>query len=66
MIFILKNARILYYHLLMFALYRCCLIHSMDASNKPEVGQTGENTSVQEQPTHKRMPKYVRNAGKVW
>ena len=38
----------------------------MDASNKPEVGQTGENTSVQEQPTHKRMPKYVRNAGKVW
>lgn len=48
----------------MFALYRCCLIHSMDASNKPEVGQTGENTSVQEQPTHKRMPKICSKCGK--
>ena len=36
----------------------------MDASNKPEVGQTGENTSVQEQPTHKRMPKRCSKCGK--
>ena len=48
----------------MLALCRCCLIHSMDASNKPKVGQNGENTSVQEQPTHKRVPKTCSKCGK--
>ena len=51
-------------HFLIFALCRCCLIHSMDASNKPEVGKEGENTSVQEQPTHKRVPKRCSKCGK--
>ena len=46
---------------LMFALCRCCLIHSMDddASNTPEVVQKSDSTSTQNQPsrTRKRMPK---------
>lgn len=41
----------------MFPLYSFCLIHSMDPSDKPEVEQKGENTSVQKQPMHKRVPK---------
>lgn len=63
--FILKNAQwYLLSHFLMFALCRCCLIHSMDASKKPEVEQKAQNTSVQEQPTHKRVPKRCSKCGK--
>ena len=36
----------------------------MDASNKPEVEEQGENTSVQEQPTYKRVPKRCLECGK--
>ena len=36
----------------------------MDASNKPEVEQKGDNSSVQEQPTHKRVPKRCLKCGK--
>ena len=60
-----KNARsYLSSHFLMFPLCRCCLIHSMDPSNKPEVEQKGENTSVQKQPMHKRVPKRCSKCGK--
>ena len=36
----------------------------MDASSKPEVEQKGENPSVQEQPTHKQVPKRCSKCGK--
>ena len=55
-------------YFLMFALCRCCLIHSMDddASNTPEVVQKSDSTSTQNQPsrTRKRMPKKCSKCGK--
>jgi len=56
-----KNLLVTFITFFMFALFCCCLIHSIDedASNTPEVGQKGDNTSAQDKPlkTCKRIPK---------